>query len=220
MTLVAYYRVSTQRQGESGLGLEAQRAAVGDHARRTARALVAEFTEVESGRRCDRPQLRGAIESARAAGAGLVVAKLDRLARDARFLLALADGGVPLYFLDLPELDCATAAGRMILTIMASVAEFESRRIGERVRAAWAARKARGAIAKWPSRDHQRRAAAAMHARDRAAVEEFRARHRPTVLALRETMTLSQVADELNRIGITTRRGKKWTAGLVHHLLK
>lgn len=126
---------------------------------------------------------------------------------------------MPLHFLDLPDLDCDTAAGRMILTIMASVAEFESRRIGERVRAAYAARKAREQI-RWPTRTHQRTASAAMHARDREAATLFREQYRPTALALRRTMTLTQVAAELNRLGLPTRRGKKWTPGLVHHLLK
>jgi len=97
--LVAYYRVSTDRQGKSGLGLDAQRAAVAEYARRSGEPVAAEYTEVESGRRCDRPQLAAALSRAREGGETLVVAKLDRLARDVRLVLELADSGVRLHFL-------------------------------------------------------------------------------------------------------------------------
>jgi DNA invertase Pin-like site-specific DNA recombinase len=227
MLVVAYYRVSTQRQGASGLGLDAQREAVRLYALRVGAVVVAEFVEVESGRRCDRPQLRAAVARARAEGATLVVAKLDRLARDVRFVLELVDGGVPLLFLDLPELPASDPiVGRLILTVMAAIAEFESRRIGQRIREALARRRARLAAAGEVARargfsaDHQRAAAAVWHAANRSRAAEHRGRYRPLALGLRQTMTLAAVAAELNARAVPTRRGGKWTAGLVFALLK
>jgi DNA invertase Pin-like site-specific DNA recombinase len=111
--------------------------------------VIAEYVEEESGRKTDRPKLAAALAEARKRGAVLVVAKLDRLARDAEFVLKLSreaerNGMAGIWFADLPEIDSATAAGRMVLSVMASVAEFEARRIAERTREALAAAKARG----------------------------------------------------------------------------
>jgi len=147
--LIAYYRVSTTRQGESGLGLEAQQAKVQQMARERGAVVVAEFVEVESGRKADRPQLAAALVEARKRGAVVCVAKMDRLARDAELVLRLNreaqnNGMGRFLFCDLPEIDATSAAGRMLLTMMAAVAEFESRRIGERTSEAMAAAKARG----------------------------------------------------------------------------
>lgn len=149
MELVAYYRVSTERQGQSGLGLEAQRAKVQAMAAERGAAVVAEFVEVESGRKADRPELARALAEARRLGAAVAVAKLDRIARDAELVLRLsreaaANGMAGFLFCDLPDVDATTAAGRMVLTVMASVAEFEARRISERTREALAAAAARG----------------------------------------------------------------------------
>lgn len=149
MELVSYYRVSTARQGESGLGLEAQRAKVQQMAAERGAVVVAEFVEVESGRKADRPQLAAALAEARKRGAVVAVAKIDRLARDAEFVLRLSreaerNGMGGFLFCDLPDIDATTSAGRMVLTMMASVAEFEARRISERTRDALAAAKARG----------------------------------------------------------------------------
>ena len=149
LQLVAYYRVSTVRQGQSGLGLEAQRAKVQQLAAERGAAVVAEFVEVESGRKADRPQLAAALQEARRLGAVVAVAKIDRLARDAEFVLRLSreaerNGMGGFLFCDLPDIDATTSAGRMVLTMMASVAEFEARRISERTRDALAAAKARG----------------------------------------------------------------------------
>jgi DNA invertase Pin-like site-specific DNA recombinase len=141
MTHIAYYRVSTDRQGQSGLGLEAQQQAV---AQFLSQPLAAEFVEIESGRNADRPQLAAALAYAKEHQATLIVAKLDRLARDVKMILAIVDSGVRVRFIDLPDVDTSTATGRLILTVMASLAEFEARRIGERTRDALAAKKARG----------------------------------------------------------------------------
>jgi DNA invertase Pin-like site-specific DNA recombinase len=147
--LIAYYRVSTARQGESGLGLEAQRAKVQQMAAERGAEVVAEFVEIESGRKADRPQLAAALTEARKRGAVVAAAKLDRIARDAELVLRLsreaaANGMGGFLFCDLPDVDATTAAGRMVLTVMASVAEFEARRISERTREALAAAAARG----------------------------------------------------------------------------
>jgi DNA invertase Pin-like site-specific DNA recombinase len=147
--LIAYLRVSTQRQGDSGLGIEAQRARVLQLARQRGDTVAAWFTEVESGRKSDRPELARAMAEARKRGAAVCVAKLDRLTRDSELFLRLLreserNGMGGFLFADLPEADATTAAGRMILELMAVIAAFEARRIGERTREALAAAKARG----------------------------------------------------------------------------
>ncbi|UPA25359.1 recombinase family protein [Shinella oryzae] len=133
---VAYYRVSTQMQGKSGLGLEAQRAAVEAFAQ--GHALLAEFTEVESGKRDDRPQLALALAAAKQANAVLVIAKLDRLSRDVHFISGLLKQNVPIKACDMPHAD------NFQFHIMAAVAEKEREMIGQRTKAAIAAKRARG----------------------------------------------------------------------------
>lgn len=144
MKFVAYYRVSTARQGQSGLGLEAQETAVQRLVEFRGGEIINSYREVESGAKNSRPELAAAMAQAKASNATLVVAKLDRLSRDAKFLLTLADSGVPILFGDFPDLDATSSVGRMVLTQMAAVAEFERRRISERVTAALAEAKARG----------------------------------------------------------------------------
>ena len=127
---VAYYRVSTARQGISGLGLEAQRDSVMTYLNGGRWKMVAEYVEIESGRRSDRPKLGEALVACRLHGATLVVAKLDRLARDAHFLLGLKDAGVEFICVDMP------AANRLTVGIMAMVAEEEARMISARTKTA------------------------------------------------------------------------------------
>ena len=133
---VAYYRVSTDRQGQSGLGLEAQREAVARHIGQS--DLVAEFTEVESGRKNDRIQLAHALSLAKRTKAVLVIAKLDRLARNVHFISGLLESGVPFVCADMPEAD------RTFLQMMAVFAEYEAKRISERTTQALAALKRQG----------------------------------------------------------------------------
>lgn len=134
---VSYLRVSTQRQGQSGLGLEAQREAVQPF------GISEEFVEVESGKRKNRPELQKALARAKELGATLVVAKLDRLARNAHFLLGLVESGVNVAFCDLPDLPPGPT-GKFMLTMLAAVAELEGGMISDRTKKALAQAKARG----------------------------------------------------------------------------
>jgi DNA invertase Pin-like site-specific DNA recombinase len=137
---ISYLRVSTAQQGRSGLGLEAQRQAVADYLNGGRWELIEEFVEVESGKRADRPQLAAAMAACRNHRATLVIAKLDRLARDAHFLLGLQKAGVEFIATDMPT------ANRLTVGIMALVAEEEARMISARTKAALAAAKARGKV--------------------------------------------------------------------------
>ena len=220
--VVAYYRVSTEEQGRSGLGLDDQRAVVRQLAAARGWGLVREFTEVESGTRSDRQVLEAAVALCKNLGATLVVAKLDRLARDAKFLLHLADTGVPILFGDLPELDATTSAGRMQLTMMAGFAEFESRRISERTKAALAQAKERGvklggARGAAGSSVGVERAAAANSAKATQRARELL----PVVEeAVAGTQSLRDAAKRLNEMGVLTPSGKgNWQAITVSRLL-
>src|ERR1700739_3980600 len=139
---VAYYRVSTDRQGRSGLGLEAQRSAVKNYLNGGNWSIVAEFTEVESGRKADRPSLDKALAAARLHRCPLVVSKVDRLTRSVAFLSKLLEANVDVRFADLPQIEGPT--GRFMLQQMASVAELEAGMISKRTKEALAAAKRRG----------------------------------------------------------------------------
>ncbi len=139
---VSYCRVSTQKQGRSGLGLDAQREAVKGYLNGGDWRIVGEFVEVESGRNADRPELAKALACARLHRAALVVAKVDRLTRSSAFLHKLLEAGVDVRFADLPQIEGPT--GRFMLTQMAAVAELEAGMIGDRTRKALQAAKARG----------------------------------------------------------------------------
>lgn len=136
--MVAYYRVSTARQGQSGLGLEAQQEAVRGYLSATGNALVAEVIEVESGKRADRPKLAEALRLCRLHGATLIIAKLDRLARNVAFVSRLMESGADFVAVDFPQ------ANRLTIHILAAVAEHEAQAISQRTKAALAAAKARG----------------------------------------------------------------------------
>jgi DNA invertase Pin-like site-specific DNA recombinase len=137
---ITYLRVSTRRQGASGLGIDAQRAAVENFCRDHGYRIVEEFKEIESGRHNDRPGLRGALSRAKSSRALLVIAKLDRLARNVEFIASLMNTGVEFVAVDLPE------ANPLTLHILGAVAEAEARSISERTKVALTAGKARGII--------------------------------------------------------------------------
>jgi DNA invertase Pin-like site-specific DNA recombinase len=143
LRFISYLRVSTDRQGISGLGLDAQRETVRRYAETRGGPVIAEYVEVESGRNPERPQLAAARVHAKRTGAVLAFAKLDRLARDVDVVREVVRSGVRVAFCDLPDLPM-DASGELMVNIMASFAEFEARRISERTRAALQAAKARG----------------------------------------------------------------------------
>ena len=212
LRFVAYYRVSTDRQGKSGLGLEAQRAAVAKYVAGAGGVVAAEFEEVESGKRNDRPQLAAALTACRAHRAALVIAKLDRLARNARFLLHVVEGTgeAGVVFCDLPQVPSGPV-GKFLLTQMAAVAELEAGLISQRTRAALAAAKARGTVLGNP----RLRAGAPDQARAAAATKSTQARARaadviPYLEAARRAgaSTLNELAEALTNRGVPTPTGK------------
>jgi DNA invertase Pin-like site-specific DNA recombinase len=206
---VAYLRVSTARQGRSGLGLEAQRHSVNQFvASRGGRIIAPEFVEVESGKRDDRPELEKALKRCRATGATLVVAKLDRLSGNAAFLMTLRDSGVQFVAADLPE------ASTMTVGVMAVVAQHEREAISARTKAALAAAKRRGVKlggvrAGSPNiRRYQKQAVAANVARAderlRDVADDLRA-------LVAEGLSLNAIARRLNDQDVKTARGCAWT---------
>jgi len=218
---IAYYRVSTTEQGDSGLGIEAQQAKVRDLLATRNGTLLQEFTEVESGRKASRPVLAEALSAARKHKAVLVVAKLDRLARDAELVNRLskevASNGFPgLLFADLPDVDATNAAGRMILGVMAQVAQFEAERIGERTREALAAAKARGV--KLGGR--REAAVVAAHARKGEAVKRAEALRGVLTPMASSGQSLRQMADALNAAGHRTERGSEWSHKTVGRMVE
>jgi DNA invertase Pin-like site-specific DNA recombinase len=214
---VSYLRVSTARQGRSGLGLEAQRKAVTDFLNGGNWTLLREFVEVESGKRADRPELEKAFQACRVFGARLVIAKLDRLSRDAHFLLGLEKAGVDFVAADMPH------ANRLTVGIMAMVADEERRMISARTKAALAAAKRRGVKL---GGDRGGRLTAKARAAGRA-VQRQQARNRaldlaPTIKELQEAgcTSLRAIAAALAASGIPAARGGKWTAVQVSRLLE
>jgi DNA invertase Pin-like site-specific DNA recombinase len=209
---VAYYRVSTAQQGRSGLGLEAQQKAVADFLNGGAWSLVGEFTEVESGKRDDRPALAQAMRACRLHGATLVIAKLDRLSRDAHFLLGLQKAGVDFVAADMPD------ANKMTVGIMAIVAQHEREQISARTKAALAAAKARGVKLGKPENLSNRRIGSARGNAAKAAKAETRAADlAPVIEEMRAAgaVSLHALADGLNRRGVPAARGGTWSAGQV-----
>ena len=205
---VAYYRVSTDRQGASGLGLDAQRAAVARHIG-AGSSLLAEFTEIESGKRhANRPQLLAALDECRRRRAVLVIARLDRLARNVAFIANLMESEVDFIAVDMPT------ANRLTVHILAAVAEHEREMISARTKAALAQAKARG-IRLGNPRPLEALALANAAARLPVAPEI-----RELVLRWRsEGKTLRAISDDLNRLAIRTPRGKPWYASSVRNLL-
>ena len=221
---VSYLRVSTDGQGRSGLGLEAQRQAVAAHVAAAGGQLVAEFQEIESGKRADRPQLTAALAACRTRRAVLVIAKLDRLARHARFLLSVVEGTgeAGVVFCDLPSVP-AGPIGKFMVTQLAAVAELEAGLISQRTRAALAVAKARGVRLGNPS---PLPATPAMAAAARAArSRQVAARSADTLAVVRQAQaagasSLRAIAAELHAHGVLTPAGKPhWSAAQVRRLL-
>ena len=207
---VAYYRVSTDRQGASGLGLDAQRESVARYLA-PGQALAAAFTEIESGRRhTNRPQLQAALAHCRKTGATLLIARLDRLARNVAFIAGLMESGVDFLAVDMPT------ANRLTIHILAAVAEHEREMISQRTKAALAQAKARGKQLGNP------RPLDALKLANAAKATEKPAQH---VLELMITWRgqgkgLREIARELNRHNIRTPRGCQWYACTVRAQLQ
>lgn len=203
---VAYFRVSTLKQGHSGLGLDAQREAVRAYLNGGRHEVLQEFTEVETGKGANalarRPQLAAALALCRKTGARLLIAKLDRLARNVHFISGLMESKVKFVACDMPE------ANELTTHLMAAFAQYEAQRISERTRDALAAAKARGVILGAtgpanlrPNIEARQQAAQAFAAGLSRTLNSFRA----------DKLTQRQQVDELNRLGISTARGGQWT---------
>jgi DNA invertase Pin-like site-specific DNA recombinase len=216
-TFISYLRVSTDKQGRSGLGVAAQRQAVAT--RVAGGRLLAEYLEIESGPKNDRPQLAAALAHARATGATLIIAKLDRLSRSVYFISSLMAAGVDFLACDLPMAD------KLTIHVLAAVAEHEREMISARTKAAMAAAKARGVRFGNPYGARALRAAgkgnAAANAAQQANVAAWRARIRPIVTALRANGEISarQIALELERRGFLTPRGGRWREKTVRAII-
>lgn len=215
---VAYYRVSTDRQGRSGLGLEAQREAVHNFLGQRPHTLIAEMVEVESGRNADRPQLAEAFALCRLHRATLIIAKLDRLARSVAFVSNILESGVDFVAADFPE------ANRLTIHILSAVAEHEARMISERTKAALSAARARG-VRLGGNRGNLPRVAA-LGAQISAKVRAQRAAERandiaPLITSLRHAgRSYEAIAAELEQRGIPTAKGGLWTGQKVSRLMK
>ena len=217
--LVAYERVSTARQGASGLGLEAQRKTIEDFAVSRGAEVLARFTEVESGRKANRPELTKALHLAKVTGATLVIAKLDRLSRNAAFLLALRDSGVRFVAVDMPE------ANDLTVGIMALVAQAEREAISRRTKEALAVARERGVKLGNPNGAASLRRAGkvgvALSSAVSANADAFAADLAAVVADIRSagTVSLRAIAAELALSGIRTRRGGRWQVSNVRGLL-
>lgn len=219
---IAYYRVSTKRQGRSGLGLEAQQQAVAIYLNGGDWQIVGEFTEVETGKRADRPELEKALAAARLHRCPLIVSKVDRLTRSVSFLSHLLDANVDVRFADLPQIEGAT--GRFLLQQMVAVAELEAGMISKRTRDALAAAKRRnvtlgGDRGFVPTAKIRAKAYAAQRARADARAADVG----PTIKELQAAgaTSLRAIAAGLNARGIPTARGNgEWSAVQVQRVLE
>jgi DNA invertase Pin-like site-specific DNA recombinase len=214
---VAYYRVSTARQGRSGLGLEAQQASVREFLRQTGGTLKAEYVEVQSGKDDHRAKLAEALKLCRLTHSTLLIAKLDRLSRNAAFLLTLQESGVRFVACDLPDMN------ETVVGIMAVMAQAERKAISERTKAALAAAKRRGVKLGNPSLQPGTKASARRASKAAQVIARDRAEELRDVMqdARRQGCTsLRDYASHLNGLGIATPRGGEWAAASVARLMK
>ena len=214
-SFVAYYRVSTKRQGQSGLGLSAQQASVEQHVTTVGGKLVGSFKEIESGRKNDRAELKSALKLAKDTGATVIIAKLDRLGRRASYILRLIDdSGVEFYICDMPNAD------KLTITILAAVAEREAENISKRTKAALAAKKARGAKLGNPRILEAQKASLKVNEKKNKRRQEA-----TRMFIIREIIhkgrvtTHAGIAECLNARGIPTARGGQWHTTTVRRLI-
>lgn len=216
MKYVAYYRVSTQKQGKSGLGLEAQKKMVTDFVAINGGEIVAEYTEIESGKHDSRPELMNAMKHASLVGGRLLVGKLDRLSRDLHFITSLQKSRVDFVVSDLPGCDSFT------INIYGSLAQREREMIASRTKAGLAAAKARGVKLGTNNLKPELvkdASAKGVQVRQQNA-DDFAARVKPTIEALiAQGKSLRGVAAELDKLGVKTARGGVWTPTAVKNAL-
>lgn len=219
MKIISYLRVSTSKQGHSGLGLEAQRSAIQTYVASRGTKVIKEFLEVESGKVNDRPQLQVALHLAKVTGSVLVIAKLDRLSRNASFLLALRDSGVKFIAADMPD------ANELTVGIMALVAQQEREAISNRTKEALQAAKRRGKVLGNPNGATALLRAAKGNIASLRVIKNNADSHsanlKPVIesLALENITSLGAIAKELNQRGMLTPRGKSWHKSSVSNLL-
>jgi DNA invertase Pin-like site-specific DNA recombinase len=219
MRIVVYKRVSTQKQGASGLGLEAQEETIRRYIDTTSAQVMGEFTEVESGRNGDRPQLDKALHRAKVTGSTLVVATIDRVTRNASFWFKLRDSGQKVIAAEMPE------AGEFLAGILAVVAEYEGKRISERTKAALASAKARGVRLGNPHGLEVLQSAGKGTAAALAAIKTNADHHAANISPIIDELqaegisSLEALASALNERGILTRRGGRWHKSTVRDLL-
>lgn len=217
MRYVAYYRVSTQKQGKSGLGLEAQRKMVSDFIAGNGGELIAEYTEVESGKLDARPELLAAMKRADLVGGRLLVGKLDRLSRDLHFITSLQKSKVEFAVCDLPGCDSFT------INIYGALAQREREMISARTKAGLQAAKTRGKKLGTnnlrPELVHEASAKGVQVIVQNAT--DFAAKVRPLIQAMLEQgKSLRAIAGGLESLGVQTARGGKWTATAVKNILE
>jgi DNA invertase Pin-like site-specific DNA recombinase len=210
---ISYLRVSTQAQGKSGLGLEAQRAAVEAFLNGGRWTLASEYVEVESGKRNDRPELAKALAACKRLKARLVVAKLDRLARNVHFTSGLMESGVDFVAADMPF------ANKLTIHILSAVAEHEREMISQRTKAALAAVKAKGKKLGGPKLAEARLLG---HAANRKAADRFAANVRPIISEIRKSgaTSLRKIAAALQARGVPTARNGQWSAMQVSAIMR
>src|SRR5580704_2401922 len=210
---VAYYRVSTEQQDRSGLGLEAQQKAVTDYLNGGNWSVIAEFTEVETGKRNDRPQLEHALASCRRQKAKLVIAKLDRLSRNLAFIATLMDSGAEFVAVDNPH------ANKLTIHILAAVAQHEREIISARTSAALKAAKARGKRLGNPRLSEARRHATAAR---KESADRYSANVLPVIREIQRSgvKSLRGIARALAARGVSTARGGAWTPVQVSDILR
>ncbi len=213
---IAYFRVSTQKQGQSGLGLDAQKQAVSEFLSQFGGEVIAEFVEVESGKRADRPEFTKAADYAELANATVLVAKLDRLSRDLHFITSLQKQGIKFKLCDLPEID------QLTIHILAAMAEHEARMISMRTKQALQVAKARGVILGNPQLDAQRnRDVSAANSERVQKQQDWQTKILKVITHLENTENLSTcqaIADALNSRGLTTSRGAQFSVPIVSRI--
>ena len=215
MKYVIYYRVSTDKQGRSGLGLEAQQKQVNDYLQSKHDAVVVDsYVEVDSGKKVNRIELNKAVADAKKNKAVLLVAKLDRVARNVKLFLDLLDQ-VRIEFTDLPALSNGTSDSRLVLTQLAAFAEWEAAKISERTKAALAAKKARGEPMGIMGKENIK----ATNGKRKEQANDFAKQLAGMLIPLAATMSQRRLVDYLNQHGVKSPTGKEWRLNSLQNVL-